>query len=529
MRGGQYLIGLDFGTESARGVLISAEAGEVAAVHRHAYARGVLDNRDSSGIRLPLDWALQDADDYLQAAEDILGKLAEAARMRGGRVLAIGVDFTASTVLPTLEDGTPLSRKFPTEPHAYVKLWKHHSAEFWAERINEKGGSYLAYTGGKTSCEWLPAKAAQLREEAPRLWDAAARFIEAGDWLVSQFVGNEVRSACQAGYKAHFQHGQGYPEELEDLIPGLGQRLADPTPVGRPAGKLCREWVERTGLYPAPTVAVAIIDAHAVVPSVGVARSGTLVSTLGTSACHLLLSEERQFVKGMGGVVRDGVLPGFWGYEAGQAGFGDILAWFVRSFPAGSDNAESFEIYNQLASGLAAGETGLLAVDWWNGCRTPLMNSMLSGMFMGMTLRTEPVELYRSLLESLCFGTRRIVEIFETHGLPVGQLVVTSGLVDKNPYIVQLMADVTGRHVYRRKVTETTARGAAIHGAVAAGVVESFDEGATRLGATEEHMVSPNASNAAVYDELYQLYRQVSEQMEESDVMPTLRRIRRNS
>lgn len=520
------VVGLDYGTESARGVLIGAADGEILAVHRVVYRHGVMSESLPDGTSLPPDWALQDADDYLHAAEEILRRLSEAAVAAGGHIAGIGIDFTASTVLPVTAQGAPLSRHYPQHPHAYVKLWKHHAAQPWVAEINDTGGEFLAYTGGETSCEWMFAKAAQLRSEAPGLWAESARFMEAGDWLVSELVGAEVRSTCQAGYKAHYLDGAGYPSEVDTLIPGLRERLREPTPIGEPAGELAPAWMDRIGLTRPPVVAVATIDAHAVMPGVGVSTPGTLVATLGTSAGYMLVSPDCRRIPGIGGVVRDGILPGYWGYEAGQAGFGDLLAWFVRTFPSGEDADASFAHYNRAAAALPPGASGVMALDWWNGCRTPLIDPELSGVFVGMTLQTTREELYRALLESLGFGMRRVVDTLTEGGLDVDELVVTSGLAEKNPFIVQLVADVTGRDVRVPDVQEATARGAAIHGAVAAGLVDDFQAGAAALGAQRTRRVLPVDSATVRYTELYGLYRTLSRALVDSDVMPALRRLR---
>lgn len=522
----QFLIGIDYGTESARGVLLDAEDGTAVGAHRHAYRHGVLDDCLPGGTRLAPQWALQNADDYLAAAEDILAQLGRLARSQDGEVAGIGIDCTASTPLPTRADGTPLSRVYPDEPHAYVKLWKHHAAQPWADRLNASGAPFLRYYGGQTSCEWLPAKAGQMAEENPRLWAQAERFIEAGDWIVSQLVGREVRSACQAGYKAHYQPDTGYPSELEGLAPGLIERLALPHPVGEAAGRLTDAFIQRTRLPGKPAVAVATVDAHAVVPAVGVSEPHVMVCSLGTSACHLLVDPQAHAVPGVAGVVRDGILPGSWGYECGQAGFGDQLSWFVRQFPAAGTESASFDSYQEQAAALAPGESGVLALDWWNGCRTPLMNPELSGLFVGMTLQTKPAELYRALLESLCFGTRRILETLEQGGLRADRLVLTSGLAERSPLLNQLMCDVTQRSAQVPDVSEATARGAAMHGAVAAGVVADFGEAVQRLSVREGRSYEPRVRTGAVYDELYEAYLRLSERFAQGDEMALLRRLR---
>lgn len=523
----RFLIGIDYGTESARGVLIDADDGRLVAAHRHGYCHGVMDECLADGTPLPPQWVLQNADDYLPAAEDILRTLGVVARREKGEVAAIGVDSTASTPLPALADGTPLSRLHPGEPHAYAKLWKHHAAQPWADRINAAGGDYLRLYGGQTSCEWMAAKAAQIAAENPTLWDATERFIEAGDWIVWQLVGREVRSVCQAGYKAHYQPDSGYPPALEAFAPGLLARLQTPEPVGRSAGRLTGPLIERTGIPGTPVVAVATIDAHAVVPAVGVSAPGTMVCSLGTSACQLLIDNRAHAITGVAGVVRDGILPGAWGYECGQVGFGDLLTWFVRQFPLAAGEAGSFARYQDGAAALAPGESGVLALDWWNGCRTPLMDPELSGLFVGMTLQTRPAALYRALLEALCFGTRRILETLEQGGLTIDRLVLTSGLAERSPLLNQLMADITGREADVPELTEATARGAAIHGAVAAGVSADFPEAVVRLGVSGGHRYTPRPEATAVYDQLYGAYRDLSARFAAGDEMPLLRRLRR--
>lgn len=521
-----FIVGLDFGTESARGVLIDGASGDTVASLEQTYPHGVMDRHLPDGTLLPPGWALQVADDYLSVAEGILSGLADAVRSGDGFLASIGVDFTACTPLPTSEHGAPLSRAFPAEPHAYVKLWKHHAAQPWADLLNAEGGDYLRYTGGTTSCEWLLPKAAQLRDEAPDLWEQTARFIEAGDWLVWQLTGRECRSLCQAGYKAHYVDGRGYPSDLERFVPGLSRRLAEPVAVGRAAGELSAAWCDRLGLDRAPLVAVATVDAHAVVPAVGVGGPGTLVASLGTSACHLMVDARCYTIPGVAGVVRDGILPGYWGYEAGQAGFGDLLSWFVTRFPAGEDRAASFAHYNRRAATLAPGECGVIALDWINGCRTPLMNPELSGAFVGVTLESRSVDLYRALLESLCFGSRRIVETLNDGGVVVEDVVVTSGLAERAPFLVSMLANVTGRPVALPEVHEPTARGAAIHGAVAANVVPDFDAGIRAYGARRSRRVEPEAPAVAVYDRLYARYRALSDQLSGSGVMTELRALR---
>jgi L-ribulokinase len=499
-----YLIGLDYGTESARGVLIDATSGEQVSSHSVAYRHGVMTQALPNGIALPLNWALQNAADFLEAAEEILTQLG-----RGRTVDAMGIGFTASSPLPATESGCPLSDLDPGEPHAYVKLWKHGSAQPYAERINRTGGAFLRNFGGKLSGEWLIAKAAQIAAEAPDVWTKTSRFIEAGDWLVWQLTGVECRSLGFAAYKAQYDKGVGYPA---GVVPGLVERLSDPHAVGAAAGCLTESWRARTGIKGRAVVAVAVIDSHVVLPAVGAAAAGCLVGALGTSAVYLFLSEQfHPLPHGIEGVAKDGSIRGLWCYEAGQAGFGDTLAWFVKTFPLMQEPGENFRAYNIEAAKLNPANTRPIALDWWNGNRVPLADATLSGLLLGLTTSTTRFEIYRALMESLCFGARTIVELFEAGGLAIDRVVLTSGLALNNPVLIQIMADVLDRPVDVPQMAHATATGAGIHGAVAAGLVPSFQEGARRFGATNVITYTPAPENVDAYDALYQQYRALAD------------------
>jgi L-ribulokinase len=495
-----YIIGLDYGTLSARGVLVDAVTGKIEGSHTHAYRHSVMSETLPNGLKLPPSWALQNARDYTEAAEAILGAIG-----RGKLVHGIGLGFTASSPLPARGDGTPLSELHPGNPHAYVKLWKHQAAQPWAARINAKGGDFLRPFGGKVSAEWLLSKAAQIADEDPELWATAERFIEAGDWLVWRLTGQEVRSLGFAAYKAQYAPNVGYPH---NIVPHLQEKLRDPLPVGSAAGALSAEWRQRTGILGDAIVAVAVIDSHVVMPAVGGVEPGTLVGALGTSAAFLLLDDRsRPLPFGIEGVAKDGVLPGFWCYEAGQAGFGDTLDWFVRTFPKDPAANRNFDLYNAAAAQLSPGQNHLVALDWWNGCRVPFGDSSLSGLLVGLNMKTTAGDIYRALLESLCYGTRNIVEHLSAGGAPIGRILLTSGLSQSNPLLMQLMADVLERDIQVPQINHATAVGAAIHGAVAAGVVRSYAEGAQRYGAASQLLYQPNLEAAAAYKTLYQQYR----------------------
>ena len=498
-----YLIGLDFGSESARGVLIDVATGRQCAHCLHPYRHAIMTGALPGGAALPAGFALQNAHDYLEAAEAILRTIGE-----GREIAGIGVDFTASSPLPALADGRSLSEVLPDEPHAYVKLWKHAGAQSYAEAINRDGGSFLANFGGKVSGEWLLAKAAEIAAEAPDVWRRCDKFIESGDWLVWRLTGREARSLDFAAYKVQYAANAGYPAEV---VEGLASRLTAPRPVGSAAGSLSEEWRARTGLRGEAIIAVAAIDSHVVLPAVGAQDPGVLVGALGTSAAYLLLDDaERPMPQGIEGRAYGAALPDLWCYEAGQAAFGDVLAWFVRAFPRSDDLAENFASYNREAAAQLPGQNRLVAIDWWNGNRVPYADKGLRGLIAGLDLSTSAIDIYRALMDSLCFGARAIVDRFRDGGIPVKRVVLTSGLAKSNPFLLQIMADVLGQTVHAPEIDNPTCVGAAIHGAVAAGIVTGFRDGAERYGARRFDAYQPDPVRESAYRKLYQEYCRLS-------------------
>ncbi len=530
----RYSIGIDFGTESARAVLVDVRSGQVVDSAVHPYRHGVLHRALPTGTPLAPEWALQHPGDWLEALEVLLRQMGASG---GSEVAGVGVDFTSCTLLPVRAEGSPLALEeaFRDRPHAWPLLWKHHAAQPYADRINASGWEGLRWYGGRTSSEWLWAKVWQVLEEAPEVFAAADRFLEGGDWVVWQLVGREVRSACQAGYKAHWQPGEGYPpaevlQRLDPRLPEVLGRLGPPQPLGTPAGGLTQAWASRTGLRPGTPVAVAVIDAHAAVPAVGVAEPGRLVAIAGTSTCHLILGEERYPVPGISGVVRDGILPGFYGYEAGQASVGDMLEWFVRTYgvPRYGDPAAAFAQLEAEAARLVPAQSGLLALDWWNGCRTPLVDADLSGVLVGLTLATEPAEMYRALLEATAFGTRLVLDTLEEGGVPIREVHACGGLASRSPLVLQLYADVTGRVLYAYQVPHASALGAAIHGAAAAGVYPDLLAATRAMGTRPVRRYAPRDEARRVYDELYTIYRDLHAALSRPEgAVKRLRRLRR--
>ena len=520
-----YTVGVDYGTESGRALLVRVADGAEIATAVHVYGDGVLDRTLPDGTRLPNDWALQNPDDYIEVLKQTVPAVLAESGVSAAEVIGVGIDFTSCTMLPTLGDGTPLCRlpELQNEPHAWVKLWKHHAAQPQANRINEtarkQGEPWLARYGGKISSEWFFSKALQILEEAPDIYRRADRLIEAADWLVWQLTGVETRNACTAGYKAIYQDGSFPPRayfaalnpDFADVVDT--KMFRELVPLGAKAGGLSEAAAGWTGLNPGTAVAVANVDAHVTLPATGEVAPGTFVMIMGTSTCDVLVAEELREAEGMCGVVDGGIIPGYYGYEAGQSGVGDIFAWFVkgcvpneyteRAAAAGKD------VHSLLVAEAARqrpGEHGLLALDWFNGNRSVLVDADLSGLIVGMTLATRAPDLYRALLESTAYSKRIIIETFENSGVPVTKIIAAGGLPAKNPLMMQIYADVCNRDIFVIGSEQGPALGSALHAAVAAGAYPDIGEAARKMGSLSDTVYRPIPKNVGLYNELYADY-----------------------
>ncbi|MEV6152309.1 ribulokinase [Nonomuraea sp. NPDC052129] len=537
-----YVIGVDFGTLSGRAVVVRVGDGAEVGTAVHEYAHRVIEDRlPGSEVRLGPDWALQSPQDWLDVLRTAVPEAVAAAGIDPAQVVGLGTDFTACTVLPTTGDGTPLCFQTPERPHAWPKLWKHHAAQAHADRINElaarRGESWLPRYGGKISSEWEFAKGLQVLEEDPETYGRAERWIEAADWIIWQLTGIETRNVCTAGYKGIFQDG-GYPSEdfLAALNPdfaGFAGKLGhELSPLGGLAGQLTAQAAEWTKLPEGIAIAVGNVDAHVTSAAADAVRPGQMVAIMGTSTCHVMPSDQLAEVPGMCGVVRDGIVPGLWGYEAGQSGVGDIFAWFVdNAVPASyarlaTDRGQSVHDYlTELAAGQRVGQHGLVALDWHNGNRSVLVDHDLSGVVVGQTLATKPEDVYRALIEATAFGARVIVETFEASGVPVAEFVVAGGLL-KNRFLMQVYADVLRRPLSIIDSEQGPALGSAIHAAVAAGAYDDIQQAAAVMGARQENAYVPDADRADAYDRLYAEYRTLHDYFGDGRMLHTLRAIR---
>lgn len=549
----KYAIGVDYGTQSGRAVLVSLEDGTELAEHVTPYSNGVIDEMlPESGVELGFEWALQDPNDYIEVLKQSVPAVVRESGVNPEDIIGMGIDFTACTMLPIDGQGEPLcfNTDWRENPHSWVKLWKHHAAQAHANKLNdiayERNEKFLARYGGKISSEWMMAKAWQILDEAPEIYEETDQFVEAADWVISKLTGNLLRNSCTAGYKAIWHKEEGYPSK--EFFKALDPRLEDLTetklrgevvPLGTKAGQLTEAMAEALGLSPNVAVAVGNVDAHASVPGVGVVTPGKLVMAMGTSICHLLLGDKEVEVEGMCGVVEDGIIPGLYGYEAGQSAVGDIFEWFVNhSVPtyvdeaAKADGVGIHQWLEQKAAKYKPGETGLLALDWWNGNRSVLVDTELSGVILGATLQTKPEEMYRALLEATAFGTRKIVDAFHEKGLQVDELYACGGLPQKNKLLMQIYADVTNRRIKIAASKQTPALGAAMFGAVAAGKesggYDNIIEATEKMARLKDETFEPIPENVELYEQLYQEYSRLHDYFGrgESKVMHRLKSIR---
>jgi L-ribulokinase len=531
----RYGLGLDFGTNSVRALLVELRTGRETATAVHAYETGregiILDRSDPNLAR-------QNPADYMTGTivcvRAVLAKARKTAKsFAPARIVGIGIDTTGSTPLPVDRAGVPLAfrKEFRRNPNAQAWLWKDHTGHAEAAQITELAArerpEYLAKCGGTYSSEWFFSKILHCLRTDPRVFEAAWSWVECCDYIPGVLTGTEKpdvlkRGRCAAGHKAMFNDAWGglpAKDFLSKLDPRLGElrdRLYGKTYTADvPAGALTAEWAGKLGLEAGTPVAVGAFDAHLGAVGAGVAP-GTLVKIIGTSTCDITVwPADRALadIPGLCGIVDGSVLPGCFGLEAGQSAVGDIFNWFVSAIAPGGKKEGSHEALSRKAARLKPGQSGLLALDWNNGNRTILVDQRLTGLLLGQTLHTAPEEIYRALVEATAFGALAIINRFEEYGVKVDQVVNCGGIAEKNPFLMQLYADVLGREMKVARSAQTCALGSAIAGAVAAGAERGgfagFAEGQAAVCGIKPKVYRPDPGRHKVYRELYRLYRQL--------------------
>lgn len=526
---GAVTVGIDFGTLSGRAVVVRIADGEILGESVHHYRHGVMDRNLAAGDgrELPRDFALQVPEDYLEVLRTAVPEAIAAAGIQPSSIVGIGIDATSANVIPTNSAGRPLCEldEFRNNPHAYAKLWKHHGAESHARRIvtiaKERGEPWLNRYGGQLSSELLLPKALELLESAPEVYAAAAHLVDSVDWITWQLTGRLTYAAGDSGYKRLYQDST-YPSPrfLAALNPSFVDVYAEKMaarvlPLGARVGGLNAEASGWTGIPEGVAVATGNIDAHVHAVSVGAVGPGQLTGILGTSNCWVLPAAQFANVPGIFGAVDGGIVAGLWGYEGGQSAVGDLFDWHTsNNLPdrylasAAEQGIHINELLMSLTADRRVGEAGLLALDWLNGNRSILVDSSLSGLIIGQTLRTTPPEQFRALVESTAFGAKVIIDNFEAHGVPVQTVTVAGGLLN-SPSIMQVYADVLNRPLSVSTVSQAGGHGSAIFAAVAAGRYVDVASASLAMRRVDENAYLPSPGRADAYNELYRLYTQL--------------------
>lgn len=529
-----YTIGVDFGTASGRVVICDSSTGIIVSEDITTYKHGVLDKTLPNGASLPDNYALQHPQDYLDVLHTSIPNALKKGNIPKEQVIGIGVDFTSSTVIPIDKNGIPLCFKneWEAHPHSYAKLWKHHGAMKQAEsmqQVYDQGSfHFLKNYGESISCEWMVPKLLEVAEEDLELYDEATYFVEAIDWISFVLTGNLVRSNCSAGFKAFWDKDNGFPQSFFDECSPLLARLSQTklvgtvAQVGDKAGELTTDRAELLNLLPGIPVAVGIIDAHAAVLGTGAVDPRTLVMVMGTSTCHLLLNEEFVEVPGISGSVKDGIIKHMHAYEAGQSAVGDLFAAFVDQMVPESITKEAQQkqlpilaYLEEKLHNVKAGSTGLLALDWHNGNRSPHNLPQATGGILGLTLQTKPEEIFLALMEATAFGARSIIENYREAGLTIDTVVAAGGLPFKNRRLMEIYANVLNQPIRIASTPHAPAVGAAILGAAAAGAArggyKTVLEASKKMGNTGNEIIYPENETVERYKQLYTQYKRLSE------------------
>lgn len=528
---GKYTIGIDYGTLSGRVVLVNVANGKEVGWIESEYKHEVMDEfMPDAKTKLPLDTALQHPQDYL----DVLYKIPELLEKNNidkKDVIGIGVDFTACTIMPINKNDEPLcfNEKFKNRKHAYVKLWKDHSSQEEANKLNKvadkSGKHFIKRYGGKISSEWLVPKVMKMINEDEELYNFSDRIIEALDWIILKLTGKESRSICSAGFKGMWSKENGY--ESKEFFKALDERLENFVDeklsnnikrLDECAGTLTEEMARKLNLMPGTKVAVGIVDAHAALPALGIVDSGKLLMIMGTSTCHIMMDKKERFIEGVSGVVEDGIVPGYYAYEAGQACVGDHFDWFVKNGvpknyedEAKIKNINIHELLVEKVKNQKPGESGLIALDWFNGNRSILTDADLTGTIIGYTLLTKPEEIYRALIEGTAFGTKIIIDAFENEGVNIEEIYAAGGIAQKNEMMMQIYADVLNKEINISDSNQACALGSAILAAAIAGKenggYDSIEEAAKHMARKKEKTYKPIEENVRLYNKLFEEYK----------------------
>ncbi len=527
----KFTIGIEFGNETVTALLVNVSNGKCVNTETYQYTHGIITERlPESNIVLAPGWALHHPRDYTTALKRIIPRLIKGNAIEPNQVIGIGVTFADSTLIPVTADGTPLALldEFKKEPNAWPKTGRHTAAKDKANQItklaSDRFETFLDRYGGRINAEWFFPKVWETFDESSSVYHAADRLIEGCDWITWQLTGVESRSITAAGYKALWSKAEGFPLEtfFSSLDPGLANVIDDKmsreiSPLGQKVGELNEEAARWLHLEPGIPVATGMMNNQAAVPAAGIVEPGNMNILLGTRFVHLVLSKKEDRVPGMVGMVRDGIIPDYIGYEAGQASGGDQFAWFMQNAIPEEYMKEArrrkhgiFEYMELKAATLEPAESGLIALDWWNGNRSILVDDNLSGLILGYNLKTRPEEIYRAILEASAFGTRKIIETFIASGVPINEIIVAGGAPMQNKLLLKILADVTRMEIKVADCPHSSAMGAAMYAAVAAGVEKGGYSTIQDASANMAHLMNktflPNNNDKKTYNRLYSEY-----------------------
>lgn len=528
-----YTIGIDYGSESGRVLVVDVSTGEIKGMHVQPYEHAVIIDTLPDGVTsIPNGAALQHPADYLEVMEIGIPCALNQAGIQPSQIIGLGVDFTSSTVLPVDAELQPLCMKgeFQNRYHAWVKLWKHHHTKSQRDKIYdlamERGESWLNKVGLTISEEWMIPKILEVFEDGRDIYNETVYFLEAADWIVSSLIGEVTRNNCSLGFKAFWNEKDGFPEAFfRELDPEFGETImaklgGTVRNVGTLAGHLTEEWAKRTSLPAGLPVATGIIDAHSAVLGTGVYQAEKLLMVMGTSTCHMMLNKEEKEVPGISGVVKDAIMPGMYAYEAGQSAVGDLFGMYIKNHvphtyyeEAKREGLSIFDLLEKKAAALKPGESGLIALDWHNGNRSVLSDASLSGMLLGLTLQTRPEEIYRAYLESTAFGAKIIEDTYKKWGMNISEVVACGGLPHRNALLMQIYADVLNMPISVSKTDYAPAVGAAMLGAIAAGSrnggYDEMEQAVQAMAQPIEKTYYPVQEHAEVYAEMFTYYKQL--------------------
>lgn len=527
-----YTLGIDCGTQSARAVIVRVRDGSIVSDSDMAYPHGILTEKLPDGTELPKGFVLFMAEDYMEVLPVIVQEAMRKAGIRAESLIGIGVDATSCTVVPCMADGTPLAlaREYQKNPHAYVKLWKHHNVKAQAERIEnlarKRNSKFLSYYGGMVSCEWMLPKVLQIYEEDRPIFDKTAHYVDLCDWLTWKLTGNLTRSINSAGFKGLWSAEEGdiSRDFLDGLYKGFGGAYYEKVlkgPIflsGACCGILCPSAAKWLGLPAGIAVSSGMMDGHASVVSMGMKKAGEMAIIVGTSNAIPMLADHLTPIEGFCGVVRDGIIPGFYGYTAGQISTGDMLDWYITNIIPARYEEEAKRrgmtphmLMAEKAEKRRPEKNPLTILDWWNGNRSVLCNQQLSGMIWGLTIATRPEEIYCAMLQGIACGTRVIMERGRACGIDIEGVFACGGIPRKNPFFMQQYANILNMPVYAANEENSSAHGSAVCAAAAADIKKggyaSLVQAMEQMRIRDLTEYRPQQEYRADYEEIYQRYQ----------------------